>query len=151
MVPLKPLACGQPSWLKLSPPEGYSAPWSLAVTTFWSTVHLMVPWGQEDVPALINVHFTGGGGVSPSCPTLCNPLDCSLPGSSCLVILQTRLLEWVAIPFSRRSSQTSIQTWVSCITGRFFSVWITREVRWGRMQIGLSFYMRATGLLPVRA
>ena len=89
--------------------------------------------------------------VIQSWPTLCNPLDCSLPDSSCLGILQAKLLEWVGIPFSRRSPQISIQTWVSCITGRFFSVWTTREARWGRMQSGPSLYMRATGLLPVRA
>ena len=43
--------------------------------------------------------------VAQSCPTLCDPVDCSLPGSSVLGILQARILEWVAIPFSRRSSQ----------------------------------------------
>ena len=39
-----------------------------------------------------------------SCPTLCNPIDGSIPGSSILVILQARILEWVAISFSRVSS-----------------------------------------------
>ena len=39
-----------------------------------------------------------------SCPTLYNPMDCSLPGSSVHGILQARILEWVAIPFSRDSS-----------------------------------------------
>ena len=39
-----------------------------------------------------------------SCPTLCNPMDCSLPGSSVHGILQARILEWVAISFSRGSS-----------------------------------------------
>ena len=43
--------------------------------------------------------------VTQSCPVLCNPMDCSLPGSSVLGILQARILEWVAIPFSRGSSQ----------------------------------------------
>ena len=38
--------------------------------------------------------------VDPSCPTLCDPMDCSLPGSSFHGILQARVLEWVAIPFS---------------------------------------------------
>ena len=42
--------------------------------------------------------------VSQSCPTLCDPMDCSPPGSSVLGILQARILEWVAIPFSRGSS-----------------------------------------------
>ena len=43
--------------------------------------------------------------VAQSCPTLCNPMDCSLPGFSIHGIFQARVLEWVAIFFSRRSSQ----------------------------------------------
>ena len=43
--------------------------------------------------------------VAQLCPTLCDPMDCSLPGSSTYGILQARILEWVAIPFSRGSSQ----------------------------------------------
>ena len=50
--------------------------------------------------------------------TLCDPMDCSLPGSSVHGILQARILEWVAIPFSRGSSQSRDQTQVSCIAGR---------------------------------
>ena len=46
----------------------------------------------------------------------------SPPGSSVHGILQARILEWVAIPFSRGSSQPRDQTWVSCIAGRFFTV-----------------------------
>ena len=42
--------------------------------------------------------------VAQSCPTLCDPMDCSPPGSSVHEILQARILEWVAIPFSRGSS-----------------------------------------------
>ena len=53
--------------------------------------------------------------VSQSCPTLCDPMDCSPPHSSIHRILQARILEWVAIPFSRESSQTRDQTWVFCI------------------------------------
>ena len=49
-----------------------------------------------------------------SCPTLCNPIDCSLPGSSVHGILQKRKLEWVAISSSRGSSQPRDQTRVSC-------------------------------------
>ena len=55
----------------------------------------------------------GGGLVAQSCPTLCNPMDCSPPGSSLHGILQARILEWVAMPFSRRSSQPRDQTPVS--------------------------------------
>ena len=65
--------------------------------------------------------------VSQSCPTLCNPMDCSPPGSSVHDILQSRILEWVTIPVSRRSSQPRDRTWVSCIAGRFFTTWATRE------------------------
>ena len=46
---------------------------------------------------------------------------CSLPGSSVHGISQARILEWVAIPFSRGSSLRRDQTWVSCIAGRFFT------------------------------
>ena len=58
--------------------------------------------------------------VAQLCPTLCNPMDGSPPGSSVHGILQARILKWIAIPFSRRSSQPRDQTRVSCIAGRFF-------------------------------
>ena len=67
--------------------------------------------------------------VAQSCPTLCHPMDCSLPGFSVHGTLQARILEWVAIPFPRASSWPRDWTPVSCITGRFFTVWITREVQ----------------------
>ena len=59
---------------------------------------------------------------------LCDPMDCSPPCSSVPGILQAGLLEWVAISFSRRSSQPRDRTWVSCIAGRPFTIWATREV-----------------------
>ena len=62
-----------------------------------------------------------------SCLTLCDPMDCSLPGSSVHGLLQARALEWVAISFSRRSSQPRDRTWVSCFAGGFFVGWPTRE------------------------
>ena len=58
--------------------------------------------------------------VTQPCPTLCNPMDCSLPGSSVHEIFQARILEWVAISFSRGSSQSRDQTRVSRIVGRCF-------------------------------
>ena len=67
--------------------------------------------------------------VSQSCPTLCGPVDCSLPGSSGHGILQARGLEWVAISFSRGSSQPRDWTRVSHIGGRCFNLWATREAR----------------------
>ena len=56
-----------------------------------------------------------GGLVAKSCPTLCNPMDCSPSGSSVRGISQVRILEWVVISFSRGSSQPTDQTCVSCI------------------------------------
>ena len=61
--------------------------------------------------------------VTQSCPTLCNPMDCSLPGSSVHGIFQARMLEWIAIPFSRGSSQPRDWTQISYIAGRFFIIW----------------------------
>ena len=62
------------------------------------------------------------------CPTLCYPVDCSLPGSSVHGILQVRVLEWVAISFSRGSSRPRDWTQVSGIAGRCFTIWATSEV-----------------------
>ena len=57
----------------------------------------------------------------------CNPMDCSPPGFSVHGTLQARIVEWVAVSFSRGSSRPRDQTRVSCIAGRFFIVWATRE------------------------
>ena len=60
--------------------------------------------------------------VAQSCPTLCDPMDCSPPGSSVHGIFQARILEWAAISFSRGSSQPRDWTQVSRITGRCFNL-----------------------------
>ena len=60
--------------------------------------------------------------VAQSCPTLCNPMDCNLPGSSIHGIFQARVLEWVPISFSRGSSRPRDQTHVSHIAGRCFII-----------------------------
>ena len=74
--------------------------------------------------------------VTKSCPTVCDPMDCSLPGSSIHGILQARILEWVATAFSRGSGDHSLlrgfsrprgETWVSRVADRFFTIWATRE------------------------
>ena len=62
-------------------------------------------------------------------PTLCDPMDPSLPNSSVHRILQAKILEWIATPFSRGSFPPRDQTWVSCIAGRLFTVWTTREAQ----------------------
>ena len=65
--------------------------------------------------------------VTQSCLTLCDPMDCSPPGSSVHGILQARILEQVAIPFSRESSWPRDRNCVSCIADRFFTIWATKE------------------------
>ena len=67
--------------------------------------------------------------ITQSCPTLCNPIDCSLPGSSDHGIFQARVLEWVAISFSGGSSQPRDRTQVFCIASRLFTIWATREAQ----------------------
>ena len=63
--------------------------------------------------------------VTQLCPTLCDPMDCSPSGSTVHGISQARILEWVAISFSRGSSRPSNQTrtssFISCIAGRFLT------------------------------
>ena len=66
--------------------------------------------------------------VTQSCPTLCDPMDCSLPGSSVHGIFQAIVLEWIAISFSREFSQPRVPTWVSHIVDRRLTIWATREV-----------------------
>ena len=65
--------------------------------------------------------------VAQSCPTLCDPMDCSPPASSVRGILQARILAWVAMSSSRASSQPRDGTQVSCIAGRFFTIWVIGE------------------------
>ena len=65
--------------------------------------------------------------VAQLCPTLCDPVNCSPPGSSILGILQARILEWVAISFSRGTSRPRDRTQVSRIAGRRFNLWATRD------------------------
>ena len=62
--------------------------------------------------------------VTQSCPTLSDPTDYTVPG-----ILQARILEWLAFPFSRGSSQPKDRTQVFHIVGRFFTTWATREAQ----------------------
>ena len=66
--------------------------------------------------------------VSQSCLTLSHPMDYSLPGSSVHGIFQATVLEWVSISFSRRSSRPRDWTGISCVVGRCFTVWATREL-----------------------
>ena len=94
----------------------------LFTSIFW-VGHCPRPWQIQTL--LVKVK------VAQLCPTLCDPMD--------LVhgILQARILEWVAFPFSRGFSQPRDRTQVSHIAGRFFTSWATREARFlhlGRKQ-----------------
>ena len=66
--------------------------------------------------------------VAQSCPTLCNPMHCSPPGSSVHETFQARILQWVAMSFSRGSSQHKDWTQVSCTEGRFFTNWAIKSL-----------------------
>ena len=92
---------------------------SAASLTNMGSSHTSAQFGSSNLPEWMNL-------VAQLCLTLCNPMDCSLPGPSVHGILQARILEWIAIPFSRGSSQLRDWNWVSCITGRFFTDWTTR-------------------------
>ena len=63
-----------------------------------------------------NEHVNVNVKVTQLSPTLCDPMDCMVPG-----ILQARILEWVAFPFSRGSSQPRDRTQASCTAGGFFT------------------------------
>ena len=67
------------------------------------------------------------------------PHDYSPPGSSVHGILQSRILEWVALPFPGGSSWPRDQSWVSHITGGFFTVWATKEVPYRYILLFMKF------------
>ena len=134
-----PMACSPPGssvhgifltrileWVAISFSRGSSRPRD------WTHFHIscigkriLYPWATLSMLCL----------VAQLCPTLCDPMDCSPPGSSIrgdsLGHLShkrsPRILEWVTYPFSRGSSWPRNQTRVSCIAGGFFTSWDTRE------------------------
>ena len=94
------------------------------IMTFWYLVYWLIPFPSNTIsfhPTIVPCVCVL---VTQSCPTLCDPVDYSLPGSSAHGILQARILEWVATPFSRGSSQPRYWTQVSYIGGRFFTIWV---------------------------
>ena len=81
---------------------------------------LISPWGPTKSFMKVKEKVK----VAQSCLILCHPMDYTVHG-----ILQARILEWVAVPFSRGSSQARDWTQVSCIAGRFFTSWATRKAQ----------------------
>ena len=115
--------------------DGYG--WSGSLTKSQREEVSLVPWSNDrsgqtyftrpwKAPSIITLCVW----VSQSCPTLCDPMNCSPPVCSVHEVLQARILEWVAIPFSRGSSQPRDWTWVSCISCRFFTLWTIRKDCW---------------------
>ena len=79
-------------------------------------IRILIPSGDPTLMTFSKPGVGGGGDlVTKSCPTLCNPMDYNPPVSSVHGIFQARILEWVAISFSRESSPPRDWTWVSCI------------------------------------
>ena len=102
----------------------HSLPWvethsSEGISLLWPT------WPGQAIKLLFSEKVKVS--VTLSQLTLFDSMDCSPPGSSVHGILQARILEWVAIHFSRWSSQSRDQTHISCIAGRSFTIWATRE------------------------
>ena len=109
------------------------SPWQERKGIFLPSVGICYHHRGQDLPLLVSqiysVEWKVKEFIAQSCLALCNPTDCCLwgcclPGSSVHGILQARILEWVTIPFSRRSSWLRDWTWVSCgscIAGRFLT------------------------------
>ena len=120
------LADTWPGWVQLAnsvqpPVDGDSKVGSVFLAfavLFRSALHVCYPLTHMGLVCVLVVQL---------CLTLCDPMDCSSLGSSVHGILQARMLEWVAIPSSRGSSQPREWTWVSHIAGGFFTIWATRR------------------------
>ena len=103
----------------------------------WFCVCVLTQNSSLDLPH--NKSFICMCACAQSCLTLCDPMDCSLPGSSVFGILQARILQWVALLSSRGSSQPRDRTWVSCI-GRRILYHCTNLRNHTQVQISLNFF-----------
>ena len=112
-------------WVAISFPRGSSQPrdgtWVSHIVGRRFTI-----WATREVTLLLKYGLCL---ITQSCLTLCDPMDCSLPASSVRGDLQARILEWVAYPSSRGSSQPRNWTEISCIVDRLFTSWATRETQ----------------------
>ena len=107
----------------------YSVPYSIVWRTYWVNIkklylaHIKCSGNVSCYHwQLSSVSLKHTVKVALLCPTPCDPMDYILHG-----ILQARILEWVAVPFSRGSSQRRGQTQVCRIAGGFFTSWATRK------------------------
>ena len=108
-------------WVAISSSKGTSWPRGLTCVSCFGRqiLYHCATWKAQCIMWKVKVK------VAQLCLTLCDPMDCIVYG-----ILQARILEWVAVPFSRGSSQPRDQTQVSCIASRFFTSWATREAQY---------------------
>ena len=121
-------------------------PLTVWITTNWKILQEMQIWDHltcllrnlyADQEATIRNRYGTTGKESESaqsCPTLCDPMDCVLPGFSVHGFFQAMVLNWVAISFSKGSSRPRNRTRVSHIAGRSFTIWPTREA-WNNRQV----------------
>ena len=100
--------------------------WRSLVQSLGPLQEILIEFYTDTIQGFLEVKWSE---VIQSCLTLCDPMDCSLSRSSVHGILQARILEWVAISFSRGSSQPRDWTRVSRIAGGRFTIWATREAQ----------------------
>ena len=107
------------------------------VAYFPWTVFVVLPYKVHLVTVYLKIalYFVCVCADSQWCPTLCDPMDWSPPGSSVHGILQARILEWVAISSSRGSSRPRVWTGISCIGRQILSHWATREAPYLYLQL----------------
>ena len=108
----------------------YSVQWNAVVCEVFTPVKLVSTSFTSHSQPFVLVMVSECVKVAQLCLTLCDPMDYAVHG-----ILQARVLEWVAFPFSGASSQLRDRTQVSCIAGGFFTSWATRETHSGNITI----------------
>ena len=133
--------------------EGASFPGLLDLKQLYVLKYQALTWGRIMVPSTevaVTLYVHMYVLVTQLCPTLCKLMDCSPSGSSVHGILQARILEWIAIPFSRGCFWPRDQTWVFCTAGRFFTILATSKVHWSLYRLWLTslFGQRKQRFLP---
>ena len=120
---------------------GWEAPLEKEMAIHSSTLAWKIPW-MEEPGSLWSMGFQRGHRVGHDWATELDWLDCSLPSSSVHGIFQARILEWVAISFSRGASQPRDRTQISCMVCRCFTIWATREANANAKQSERGCYSR---------
>jgi len=134
--------CVPPCWTPLSPPSS-PCPSGLSQGTYFG-----YPASCIELALVIYLIY-GGGCLVTLCPTLLTPWTVAHQGPLSREILQARILEWVAMPFSRGSSQPRDWTQISCIADGFFTLWATREaLTYGIVHVSMLFSQITPPLPP---